>query len=81
MKESSATVLMAKMNDYTNVGAVNGKRKKQHLMIMLLHSIIARCYRTRVYRANMKITTMKRTTMKRKSTFSAVQIWLHLSQS
>eukprot|EP00957_Ditylum_brightwellii_P165863 12627995-Ditylum_brightwellii.AAC.1 len=53
MKESSATLSMAVMNDSTNVGAVDDKRKKYHLTIVLLCLIIMRCYRTRMYRAKM----------------------------
>eukprot|EP00957_Ditylum_brightwellii_P166307 12661032-Ditylum_brightwellii.AAC.1 len=75
MEEGSATVLMAVMNGSKDAGAVDGRKKKYHLTIVLFCSILTRCYRTIMYRLKMK------KTMKRTITFLVVPIWQHLSQS
>eukprot|EP00957_Ditylum_brightwellii_P015401 1158846-Ditylum_brightwellii.AAC.1 len=75
VEESSATVLMTVMNSSTDVGAVDDRRKKHKLTIVLLHLILMRCYRTRMHRLKMK------RKMKRTITLSAVPIWQYLSQS
>eukprot|EP00957_Ditylum_brightwellii_P018293 1377930-Ditylum_brightwellii.AAC.1 len=69
VEESSATALMAVMTGSTDVGAVDDRRKKHHLTIMLLHSILTRYYRMIMYRLKMKMT------MKRTITFLAALIW------
>eukprot|EP00957_Ditylum_brightwellii_P151637 11547493-Ditylum_brightwellii.AAC.1 len=55
-EESSATMLMAVINGSTDVGIVDDRRKREHLTIVSLCSILLRCYKTRMYRLRMKRT-------------------------
>jgi hypothetical protein len=56
VEESSATMLMAVINGDIDVGVVDDRRKKHHLMIVSLRLILTRCYKTRMYRLGMKRT-------------------------